>query len=141
MAELKNCSRCNRVFPYFAGVQICQACQKKEEKMFEDASAYIKEHPGVPMTVVAKELDISYDKLMKFIREGRLQIVTPDGKIILFCEKCGNPIDIGRFCPQCENGLLSDLQSSKKDLVTRVDKNNPGKKKSGSFFFINEKNK
>ena len=144
MAELKNCRRCNKVFPYIAGLQICLACQKEEERMFEEVSLYVRDHRDVPLPIVAKEVGISYEKLMKFIREGRLQVIAPDGKIVRFCEKCGEEIDSavsGKYCSRCEDGLSHALETSKKDLEDRIKSNNPESQKSGSYFFVKDKKK
>jgi flagellar operon protein (TIGR03826 family) len=118
--ELRNCKRCNKVFSYIAGPPLCPACQKEDEKIFEDVSLYIREHPGLPLTVVAKELDISYDKLMKYVREGRLQIRAANGQMINFCEKCGKEIEQGRFCSECEGGISKDLEASKRSLRDKL---------------------
>ena len=87
MPELKNCKRCNKVFPYLAGLQICQACTKEDEKIFADVSAYLRDNPGTPLSVVAEELGIGYDKLMKYVKEGRLIVRTQKGDVAHFCEK------------------------------------------------------
>jgi hypothetical protein len=120
MPELKNCRKCNRIFAYIAGPQICPECQNEEEKIFDKVSAYIREHSGVPLTVVAKEMDVSYEKLIKYVREGRLLIQEPNGGVRMFCEKCGAEIPSGRYCKSCESGLAKALESSKRELLDKV---------------------
>lgn len=132
MPELKNCRRCNKVFPYLAGLPICPACNKEDEKIFEEASMYIRDHPGVPLTVVSNELDISYDRLMKYVKEGRLQILSPKGEYIRFCENCGVAITGNRFCPSCEGHISGVLDTSKKKLQNSLEK----AKKRSDYRFI-----
>ena len=129
MAELKNCRRCNRIFPYVAGMHVCQSCQREEERSFEKVSMYVREHPGVPLNVVATELDLSFDVLMKYVREGRLQVRGSDGRSVNFCEKCGveltpqNMHETRRFCRPCEGGLSAELESTRKDMAEKLSAN------------------
>ncbi|MDR1062170.1 MAG: MerR family transcriptional regulator [Clostridiales bacterium] len=142
MPELKNCRKCNRIFSYITGPPICPNCQKEEEEIFEKVSMYIREHQDVPLTVVSKELDVSYEKILKYVREGRLQIKEPDGSILTFCEKCGKEIPSGRFCKSCEAGLAKALESSKRELLGKVtaQESKPAGA-GGGFRFIKDANK
>jgi Zn finger protein HypA/HybF involved in hydrogenase expression len=132
LSELKNCKRCNKVFSYLAGLPICPACQKEDEKIFEEASMYIRDHPGVPLTVVSKELKISYEKLMKYVREGRLQVLSSKGEYIKFCEKCGVVISGNRFCASCEGHIAGVLDTSKKKLQGSIE----AAKKRSDYRFL-----
>ena len=120
MSELKNCRRCNKVFLYLAGLPICPACIKEDEEIFDKVSFYIRDHPGVPLTVVSKELDISYDRLMKYVKEGRLQVRAENGEIYKFCEKCGEMITQGRFCKHCEDHISNVFDFSKRNLQNKI---------------------
>ena len=94
-------------------------------------SEYLRNNPGTPLAQVAEELDISYEKLMKYVREGRLQIKAPNGKYISFCEKCGKETAGGRFCLSCEGHILNVLDTSKKNLQTKV-----ADKSQGGYRFL-----
>ena len=141
MAELKNCRRCKRIFPYIAGVQICEVCKKEEEKLFERVWEFLRDNPGVSMAVVSEELGVPYDQLMKYIREGRLQIKAPDGSLIMFCEKCGEIIKAGKICEKCEKGLTRELQATAKDLKGKIEetqKKDLKQKSSMGYRFIRD---
>ena len=120
MPELRNCKRCNKVFSYVAGLPICPACVKEDERIFDEVSAYIREHPGVSLKETAAELDISYEKIMKFVREGRLQIRAANGEYVNFCEKCGAEITKGKLCESCESHITNVLDTSKKNLQGKL---------------------
>jgi len=127
MAELKNCRRCNRIFAFIAGMQVCQSCQMEEEKSFEMVSMYVRDHPGVSLNTVADELGLSFDVLMKYVREGRLQVRGPDGNSVNYCEKCGNELEAkdahlgGRLCKSCEGGLSVDLEATRKRMAEKLE--------------------
>ncbi|MCL2060901.1 MAG: MerR family transcriptional regulator [Oscillospiraceae bacterium] len=120
MPELKNCRRCNKVFSFVAGLPICPSCTREDERIFDEVSMYIRDNPGVPLTVVSKELKISYDKLMKYVKEGRLQIRSESGAFYKFCEKCGEMIMHGKFCKKCERHISTVLDVSKKSLQDKI---------------------
>ena len=140
MAELKNCRKCRRIFPYIAGVQICEACKKEEDKLFERIWKFLRDNPGVSMRAVSEELEVPYEQLMRYLKEGRLQIKNPDGSVVLFCEKCGEIIKAGRICEVCEKGLTKALKDTAKELKEKVgdtqDNDRSRKEKGGGFRFI-----
>jgi len=141
MAELRNCKKCNRIFSYFVGQPICPQCKKEEETLFEEVSRYVRDHPGLPLAMVAKEMDVSYDKLLKYVREGRLQVKGQDGKVVYFCEHCGEEIPSGRLCKECEDVVSKDLASSKQALMDKIEKGTTSREKNsaGGFRFLKER--
>jgi len=120
MPELRNCRRCNKVFSYLAGLPICPDCVKEDERIFRDVSAYIRENPGVSLHDVSDKLEISYDKLIKYVKEGRLQVLASDGEFVNFCEKCGAMIKKGKFCKSCEYHISNVLDESKRNLQKKL---------------------
>jgi len=92
----------------------------EDEKVFEKVSMYIRDNPGVHLHEVADELDIPYDTLLKYVKEGRLQIRSREGGFVSFCEKCGAMITKGRFCQSCENHISNVLDTSQRSLEGKV---------------------
>jgi len=137
MPELKNCKKCGRIFSFIAGVQFCEACKKEEEELFDKIWRFLRDNPGASMNAVAAEFEVPYEQLMKYIREGRLQIKTPDGKVVSFCEKCGIVIQSGRMCDKCERGLTKILSDTARDLQHKIDKDE--KDQQGGFRYIRGK--
>ena len=131
--ELKNCRRCNKVFTYMAGLPICPACAKEDERIFDEVSEYIRENPGAPLSAVSNELNISYDKLLKYVKEGRLQIRAENGGFYRFCEKCGEMITDGKFCKHCEYHISTVLDVSKKNLLDKMEES---EKLRGKYRFL-----
>ena len=133
MPELKNCRRCNKIFPYLAGLPICPACAREDERLFGEVSAYIRDHPGVPLNTVSEELEIPYDALMKYVKEGRLQVLAANGEYVRFCEKCGTMISKGKFCKDCEYYISNVLDESKRNLQRKLD---VIERKRGEYRFL-----
>lgn len=116
--EIKNCKKCNRIFQYLTGAQLCQACKDIEEDEFQKIKQYLKENPKASMTEVSETLDISIEKITKFLRDGRLE-VSVDSAIKLECEGCGKSIITGRYCQNCAGRIEGDLRGASRDLQRR----------------------
>jgi len=136
MPELKNCRRCNRIFPFLSGMPICPECLKEDERIFEEVSMYIREHSEMTLSDVSEALDIAYDKLLKYVKEGRLQIRSENGGFVMFCEKCGSMITKGRFCPRCENHITNVLEVSASSLANKL-----SEKRSSEYRYLTKETK
>lgn len=109
--EVKQCPRCKKFFQYISGPPICHECKGQEEKDFIRVKEYLKENPKATISTVAEELEISIERITKFLKEGRLE-VTQNSAIMLECEKCNRPITSGRYCKACSSQLESQLKGT-----------------------------
>lgn len=100
--ELKNCEDCGRLF-MSAGALRCPECLDKEEAVFARIRDYVWEHPGVTVEEVVRELGVKPEKVLAYLREGRLAIKG------LTCQNCGAPIAMGRLCQRCVGELQTDV--------------------------------
>ncbi|CFX12312.1 Flagellar operon protein YvyF [Syntrophomonas zehnderi OL-4] len=99
-ANLKNCPQCGRLFSP-GSRNICNRCLEKEEEEYMTVRRYVRDHPGASIFEASEETGVEEEKIMQFIRDGRL--VTRGFKGVLQCEGCGKPINNGRFCDDCIN--------------------------------------
>lgn len=112
MPDVRNCKKCGRIFNYIGGTQICYTCRQTEEEDFQRIKKYLYENPGATITQVSTDLEVSIEKIKRFLREGRLEITGDDGNMILECENCGKSIKSGRYCYECERTLTSVLKTT-----------------------------
>lgn len=119
--EVKNCVKCKKIFQYLSGPQLCPNCKDQEEKDFQAVKDYLRANPKATITEVSEELEMSVDKITRYLREGRLEIA-PGSAIILECERCGAPITTGRFCSSCSGRLEGDLKSTSQELKDRANR-------------------
>ncbi len=96
--SLRNCSQCGMLFSS-AGRNICSKCLDKEEEDYKLVRKFVRDHPGASVFEVSEETGIEEDKIMQFIRDGRL--VSQGFTGALACESCGKSINTGRFCADC----------------------------------------
>ncbi len=111
MPDVRNCRKCGKIYNYVGGAPLCPVCKQEEEEDFQRVKEYLYEFPGASVTQVSTELDISIEKIKRFLKEGRLEITNDEGNLILECEKCGRSIKSGRYCDACERDLTSRLKS------------------------------
>lgn len=109
MSDLRNCVRCGRLFGYI-GRPICSYCVEEEEDEFKKVKEYLYDNPGSTVFEVADATGVSEEKIMRFLREERLQISSENHNLLLECESCHRPINTGRFCENCRENLKSALR-------------------------------
>lgn len=112
MAEVRNCRKCGKIFTYMAGMPICNACKQLDEDDFKKVKEYLYENTGASITEISLNLNVSVEKIKRFLRDGRLEISGSDSNMFLECEACGKAIKSGRFCAECERSLARDLTSA-----------------------------
>ena len=106
--QIKNCSKCGKMFQWVAGDVVCEACKKEEEELFQKVKQYIEENPTALMNDVAKECGVKMTKIQQWIREERL-IIAKGSAMSPTCESCGEPITTGRYCAKCKAKLATGL--------------------------------
>jgi len=104
MAELRNCPRCGRIFTYI-GRPICNRCMDDEEIEFKKVKEYVYDNPGATISETSQETGVSVEKIIRFLREERLEIKSEESNMVLECERCGVPIKSGRYCERCKREL------------------------------------
>ncbi|MGE5614011.1 MAG: MerR family transcriptional regulator [Bacillota bacterium] len=136
MPDIRNCRRCGKIYNYIGGPPICSVCRQEEEEDFQRVKKYLYENPGASMTQVSTELDISIEKIKRFLKEGRLEIANDDGNLVLECENCGKSIKSGRYCDECERILASGFKSVADQM--RTDLNRQYREKSLGLRYLNK---
>ncbi|NMB98545.1 MAG: MerR family transcriptional regulator [Clostridiaceae bacterium] len=120
MPDVRNCKRCGRIYNYLGGIPICPICKDEDEKDFQRVKKYLYENPKATMSEVASNLEISIEKIKRFLREERLEIVGDDVIVGLECERCGKRIKTGRFCEDCNKDLALGFTKAARKLEEQV---------------------
>lgn len=104
----KMCKLCGRPISISYEPDYCPSCV--EEAQFKEIREYIREH-DVTEHMLAEVFNIPLKKVHKWIAEGRIEYVEgSDGKSIksVFCQRCGDSISFGTFCPACARIMNGD---------------------------------
>ena len=127
--DVRNCTRCGKIYQY-DGMKICPTCRKEDEKDYQTVKDYLKDNPGADISLVHEDTKVGIDKIIDFLRQGRLE-VGEGGNLLIDCEICGVPIRTGRFCSKCTNELQQELSSAvsgpKKDPGLKAPKESKSK--------------
>lgn len=109
--NVRNCKKCGKLFSYISGMPICQGCKEKNEELFQVVKKYIRENPRADIREVSMECEVETGQIQQWIREERLEF-TDDSPIKLPCEKCGIPIQAGKYCEKCKSSMARNLSSA-----------------------------
>lgn len=118
MADIRNCKQCGKLFQYTGVSKICPKCAREDEELFKIVKEYLYDHPGANIMEVSEETGVEEDRILRYLRQGKLEISGEGGSLILDCERCGKAIRTGRFCDACAHEIEVELKSG----FTRVDK-------------------
>ena len=95
----KYCSMCGRPMPLDIVKDCCPACE--EDALFKEVREYIRSH-DVTEYELAEIFHISQGKVRRWIKEGRIEYVDGDKKMMhTRCQRCGAPVTFGTLCPDC----------------------------------------
>ena len=109
-----NCKECGKLFQYDGISKLCFQCRKADDEDFRKVKDYLYEFPRETISTVSEETEVSEDKILRYLREGKLEITGDSAGILLECESCGTGIRTGRYCDRCalelERGLKAGLE-------------------------------
>jgi flagellar operon protein (TIGR03826 family) len=142
MPEIKNCSRCNKIFMYVSGLRLCDSCKKLDEEDFERVRQFVRDFPGATIPEVSKETGVPSQMIYRYLKEGKLE-VSESSPIALLCENCGKRIKSGRFCVDCSKRLANEMITAGKSLREDYRKNygKPKKEEAGLRYLHGERKK
>ncbi|MFW6386512.1 MAG: TIGR03826 family flagellar region protein [Bacillota bacterium] len=136
MAEIKNCPKCGKLFSYDGVSKLCEVCREEEETKFQKVKEYLWDNPNATIEEVHEETGVERERIIKFIREDRLIAEGLEITFELECERCGTPIQSGRFCERCKQDLVDGFTSDGKDKKKKKKKKkqDPEVKKKGKMY-------
>lgn len=138
MPEVRNCSRCGRIYNYIGGAPLCPACRDKDEEEYKKVKEYLYKYPGASLSEVSAQLEVSVEKIKRFLKEGRLEIIGEEGNMFLECENCGKAIRTGRFCDECERDMKRNFQSTAKDISARREEEEKAKESKFKMRYLSK---
>ncbi len=109
--NLRNCSRCGKMFNYIGGQPICENCKKLAEEDFQRVKQFVEENPVAGLKEISEACEVTTKQIQQWVREERLMF-TSDSPIQLQCEKCGAKIQTGRYCANCRSKMANNLNDS-----------------------------
>ncbi len=116
------CRRCKREFEFSGKLgALCPVCIAEEEELYLKVRAYVKDNPGITVDKVAKDLNITTNRVISYVKDERLEI-TKGSKSFLTCKNCGKPIYTGLFCSECKRVHGDSIVMSSQASISREDR-------------------
>lgn len=134
MAELRNCAECGRLFAY-QGRNLCSKCLKKEEDQYNIVRRYVRDNPGASVFEVADATGIEEEKILQFLRDGRLQ--SKGFTEIIECERCGRRISSGRLCDSCLGQISNEIRDVISGSTSRASKETSVSRRNDKMHILN----
>lgn len=138
MPDVRNCRKCGKIFTYAGGNLICQPCRQADEEDFKKIKNYLYDNPRASLTQISADIEISVEKIKRFLKDGRLEILSDEGNLFLECEGCGKSIKSGRFCPGCENGLANNLKAAASQMKSEMQSSVDDSRKGIGMRYLNK---
>lgn len=138
MPDVRNCRKCGKVFNYLGGPPLCVSCRQLDEEDFKRIKEYLYDNPRASLNQVSVELEISVEKIRRFLKDGRLEILSDDGNLILECESCGKSIKSGRYCTDCERDLANNFKNTASQMKGRNESSLDHNKKAIGMRYLNK---
>lgn len=107
---IRNCRKCDRIFAD-DNFDLCPICRNKDMEEFKRVKDYLYDYPGADIQTVSRETNVSTKKIIRFLREGKLEIRSDSPNLLLDCERCGTLINTGRFCNKCIAEMEKEFKS------------------------------
>lgn len=133
MSDIRNCPRCGKIFA-FLRTPVCPACQQLEEEEFERVKEYIYENPGMNMAIVSEATEVPIEKILKFLKDERLELTSESDNLVLECERCKKPVRSGKYCEKCKGELESGFK--KEFGIGSFNSSSTGGKNSNKMYTI-----
>lgn len=112
--KLKNCKACGKVFVAMRNERFCPSCFQVEEERRKNITEYIREHPGVPMVDVLKDIkevgnmSSAHEAEEYMFRENLIEGAPRQNT----CMSCGAPVaDGATYCKKCFQAWMRTVQS------------------------------
>lgn len=120
-SRYKSCSMCGRQLPIDYEKDYCPACE--DDVLFKEVREYIRTHE-VTEFELAEIFHISQNKVRRWIKEGRIEYVTGENKMMnTRCQRCGIPVSFGTLCPDCMRVMNGSKEVSYISFGSKKDSN------------------
>ncbi|GLI86642.1 hypothetical protein ANABIO32_44890 [Rossellomorea marisflavi] len=137
MSEVNNCPRCNALFMQTRFREVCEACHKAEETLFETVIRFLKkrENRAASIARVVDVTGVEEELLHNWVRKGRIQS-RQFPNMGYPCDRCGKIIHSARICEGCQTSLIQDLKQHESDEQWKQ-----SIKESGHTYYTRRKEK
>ncbi|AFS77318.1 flagellar operon protein YvyF [Gottschalkia acidurici 9a] len=125
--DIRSCLKCERAFSY-DGEDLCPKCRYEDDEDFKIVKEYLYDNPGADVNKVTKETGVDLKKILRYLKEGRIEIAEGSANTLLSCERCGKAVNTGRFCKKC----VAEMEKEFKGAIGEIKPEAPKQEKKDS---------
>lgn len=136
MNNIRYCKRCNSVYKYVSGNNLCPSCLRKYDEIMDKIKKYLRENPSAGIMELSKEIEEKERDILYLLKIGRISLKTDAHT--LQCEKCGIKIENGKFCNRCTDMLRKQFSGAAQDvkgLRSRYEREDTSENSSNSKMY------
>ncbi|MBX3178984.1 MAG: hypothetical protein KF886_16640 [Candidatus Hydrogenedentes bacterium] len=117
--RLAKCARCNKLYNRILS-EVCNACQPAEDADYARIRDALLRAPDMTAEQVALEADVSFDCVLRMLREGRIENIAHDSDAK--CGRCGAPAisETKRLCRKCLMALDRECATAMHEMRARI---------------------
>ncbi len=109
--EYKYCERCKKLYTV-GTLKICSECMKELDECVKTIKEYLNDHPRANINTISKETEVSERDIFYLLKNERLELVNAQ----LVCDKCGAPIEHGRYCAECQEEMRREFSNLENNM-------------------------
>ena len=92
---------------------------EKEEDDFAKVKEFLWDKVSSSVDAVHEKTGVSKERIIQFIRQGRILAAGLEVEILLACERCGQSIAEGQYCKECRDQLIKSLTEEEVKRIER----------------------
>jgi flagellar operon protein (TIGR03826 family) len=138
--DLRNCRKCDRMYGH-DGMDLCPKCRSNDSEELKIIKDYLYDNPKASIKNVSDDTGVNSTKILKFLREEKIEIAEGSENMILDCERCGKAIRSGKFCDYCVQELKSELKSVADSMKKPEEKRKTVKSSGADKLFVASRHK
>ena len=105
--KIKNCPVCGKLYSEI-GRKMCPDCYDQQQDKETEVVNFVRENKGAKIPEIIEATGAPESMIKRLIREGRFEQIGI--KMSYPCEKCGEPIIMGKLCQSCQDKIKNELQ-------------------------------
>ncbi len=135
--NIKNCSRCKRIFIPVSGEKICPDCRAADLALEERVKTYVRDHPGITINELIEGSGVPSKFVWRMVQQGQFENSSlKDAQYP--CNNCGKLITRGTYCDECTGKLKENAQKFAAAMDSRkkrtTEQSSTGKTFSDSMY-------
>ena len=113
--DYKYCARCKKLYT-IGSTKLCSQCLKDLDECMKTIKTYLDKNPRASVNIIAKDTEVSERDIFYLLKNERLELTEAQ----LVCDKCGVPIEKGKYCEECQREMEKEFSDVENDMKRKL---------------------